>query len=196
MDTQKNRDATEERLIAAVGEIIADEGFEALGVRKVAEQAGVNKTLIYRYFESLDGLIHAYLKKHDFWFNMSIPKPDPHDIRAYLKTFFRHQIAGTRENVALKRLRRWELSTDKPFVTDIRAQRERNGVLFFETLAGFGKLEKERMRAITTLVDAGIEYLSMMEENCQMYNGIDIQSDRGWQKIAKGIDALIDMMVE
>ena len=46
---ERDRDMTEEKLINAVGELIVEDGFESLGVRKVAEKAGVNKTLIYRY---------------------------------------------------------------------------------------------------------------------------------------------------
>ncbi len=57
--TERDREMTETRLIDAVGALIAEDGFEALGVRRVAERAGVNKTLIYRYFDSLDGLILA-----------------------------------------------------------------------------------------------------------------------------------------
>ncbi|MDR1502662.1 MAG: TetR/AcrR family transcriptional regulator, partial [Prevotella sp.] len=86
---ERDRDMTEEKLIKAVGELIVKEGFESLGVRKVAEQAGVNKTLIYRYFESLDGLIYAYMKKHDFWINMPLDQSDVSDIKGYLKTFYR-----------------------------------------------------------------------------------------------------------
>lgn len=49
MKIERDRYMTEEKLINAVGELIVEDGFESLGVRKVAEQAGVNKTLIYRY---------------------------------------------------------------------------------------------------------------------------------------------------
>ena len=193
---ERDRDMTEEKLINAVGELIVGEGFESLGVRKVAEQAGVNKTLIYRYFESLDGLIYAYMKKHDFWLNTPLEQPDVSDIKAYLKSFYRREIAEYRDNIALKRLKRWELSSDKDFVVEIRAQREKNGVQFMEIMSGFAKVDKEQLQAISALVDAGIVYLAMFAENCKMYNGIDIQSDKGWGQIAKGIDVLIDIMIK
>lgn len=193
---ERDRDMTEEKLIKAVGELIVKEGFESLGVRKVAEQAGVNKTLIYRYFESLDGLIYAYMKKHDFWINMPLDQPDVSDIKGYLKTFYRREIAEYRDNTALKRLKRWELSSDKDFVVGIRAQREKNGVRFMEMMSVFAKVNKEQSQAISTLIDAGIAYLAMFEENCRMYNGIDIQSDEGWEQIVKGIDFLIDIMIK
>lgn len=193
---ERDRDMTEEKLIKAVGELIVKEGFESLGVRKVAEQAGVNKTLIYRYFESLDGLIYAYMKKHDFWINMPLDQPDVSDIKGYLKTFYRREIAEYRDNTALKRLKRWELSSDKDFVVGIRAQREKNGVRFMQMMSVFAKVDKEQSQAISTLIDAGIAYLAMFEENCRMYNGIDIQSDEGWEQIVKGIDFLIDIMIK
>lgn len=193
---ERDRELTEEKLTAAAGEIISAEGFESLRVRRVAERAGVNKTLIYRYFSSLDGLIYAYMKKYDFWANMTSEKPDPTDIRAYMKSFFRRQIVEYRTNIALKRMRRWELSSNNEFVTEIRAQREKNGVRFLDMMSGFSKLGKEQTQAITALVDAGIAHLAIMEENCKMYNGIDIQSDEGWDQIAGGIDTLIDIMVK
>lgn len=194
--TERDRNMTEEKLINAVGQLIVEEGFESLGVRRVAEKAGVNKTLIYRYFESLDGLIHAYMKKHDFWINTVSEQPDISDVKGYLKGFYRREIAEYRGSIALKRLRRWELSSDKNFVTEIRNQREKNGVRFLDMMSQFINLDKEQVQAISTLMDAGIVYLTMLEENCQMYNGVDIQNDRGWEQIAKGIDTLIDIMIE
>lgn len=192
---ERDRLSTESRLIEAVGQLIAQEGFENLGLRKVAECAGVNKTLIYRYFDSLDGLIYAYVRQHDFWINMPVEMPDSSNVKSYLKALFRRQIAEARQNVALKRLRRWELTGNKEFATLIREQRERNGVQFFEAFAGFTPIDKERLRSVTALIDAGIIHLSILEENVRMFNGVDIQSDGGWEQLALGIETLIDMLV-
>lgn len=193
---ERDRDNTEERLIGAVGELIVEVGFENLGINQVAKQAGFSKNLIYRYFDSLDGLIYAYMKKHDFWLNTSLEQPDISDIKGYLKAFYRREIAEYRGNIVLKRLKRWELSSDKDFVVEIRAQREKNGVQFMEMMSGFAKIDKEQLQAVSTLMDAGISYLAIFEDNCRMYNGIDIQSDKGWEQIIKGIDTLIDIMIK
>lgn len=193
---ERDRDNTEERLIGAVGELIIEVGFENLGINQVAKHAGFSKNLIYRYFDSLDGLIYAYMKKHDFWLNTPLEQPDISDIKGYLKAFYRREIAEYRGNIVLKRLKRWELSSDKDFVVEIRAQREKNGVQFMEMMSGFAKIDKEQLQAISTLMDAGISYLAIFEDNCRMYNGIDIQSDKGWEQIIKGIDTLIDIMIK
>lgn len=196
MVKERDRERSEEKLIEAAGALIEGSGFESLGINQVAKRAGLSKNLIYRYFGSLDGLIHAYMKKHDFWMNADGEQPDTSDIKAYLKAFYRREIAQLRGNTALKRVRRWELSTDKDFVADIRAQRELNGVQFLDTMSQFIKADKEQVQALSALIDAGIAYLAMFEDNCRMYNGIDIQSDEGWQQIARGIDALIDIIIK
>jgi AcrR family transcriptional regulator len=196
MTKEKDRQRSEEKLINAVGELIEETGFENLGINQVAKKAGFSKNLIYRYFESLDGLVYAYMKKHDFWVNARHEKPDSSDVRAYLKSFYRREIAEFRGNIALKRLRRWELSADKDFVVEIRTQREKNGVRFMDIMSGFAKIDKVQLQAISALIDAGIAYLAVFEENCQMYNGIDIQSDKGWEQIANGIDLLIDATIK
>lgn len=60
----KNRQATEMTLITAVNDIIEESGFEGLGINAVAAKAKVSKMLIYRYFNSLDGLIAAYIQQN------------------------------------------------------------------------------------------------------------------------------------
>ncbi|GAE85662.1 TetR/AcrR family transcriptional regulator [Bacteroides reticulotermitis] len=196
MSKERDREQSEDKLINAVGELIAEVGFEGLGVNQVAKHAGFSKNLIYRYFESLDGLIYAYMKKNDFWLNAPMEMPETADIRSYLKAFYRREIVEFRASIALKRLRRWELSTDKEFVVQLRAQREQKGVHFMHMMSQFAKADKAQIQAISALLDAGIVYLAIFEENCQMYNGIDIQSDEGWQQIAQGIDLLVDIMIK
>ena len=44
----KNRENTERRILAAVDRIVAEKGFEGIGVNAVAQEAGVAKMLIYR----------------------------------------------------------------------------------------------------------------------------------------------------
>ena len=55
----KDRERTEKKILDAVGSIIAGDGFEGTGINAVAQQAGVSKMLIYRYFEGLNELISS-----------------------------------------------------------------------------------------------------------------------------------------
>ena len=61
----KDRELTQQKILQAVDNIIANDGFERLGVNVIAQKAGVSKMLIYRYFGGLDDLIAQYLLSKD-----------------------------------------------------------------------------------------------------------------------------------
>ena len=85
---ERDRKATEQRLIDTVGEMIAEEGFEKLGVNAIANRAGVSKILIYRYFNSVNGLVSAYIQQNDFWINFPQKLPAKEEMRYILKKMF------------------------------------------------------------------------------------------------------------
>ena len=57
---ERDREATEKRLLDTIGKMIAEDGFEKIGINAIATQSGVSKILIYRYFGSVEGLMAAY----------------------------------------------------------------------------------------------------------------------------------------
>ena len=130
--TERDRQATERRLLKTVGEMIAENGFEKIGINAVANCSGVSKVLIYRYFGSVEGLMAAYIRQHDFWINFSLELPDRSQLPLFLKTMFRRQIEQLRSNPVLKRLYRWELSSENEMIVKIREQRERTGLKLIE----------------------------------------------------------------
>ena len=131
----KNRQATEMTLITAVNDIIEESGFEGLGINAVAAKAKVSKMLIYRYFNSLDGLIAAYIQQNDYWINFDEELPDQAHLAAFIKQIFKRQIMWLRENYTLKRLYRWELTTDNKFVKELRNKREEKGIWLVEAVS-------------------------------------------------------------
>jgi len=62
----RNKEATKQKLLDALGAIIREQGFTEAGVNSVARRAGVDKVLIYRYFGGFDGLMGAYAAQFDF----------------------------------------------------------------------------------------------------------------------------------
>src|SRR6187402_2551849 len=52
-----------ERLLAAAGELFYEEGFNAVGIDRVIERAGVAKASLYDCFGSKEELIRAYLSE-------------------------------------------------------------------------------------------------------------------------------------
>lgn len=189
----KNRQATEMSLIKAVNDIIEESGFEGLGINAVATKAGVAKVLIYRYFDSLDGLIAAYIQQNDYWINFNEQLPDKAHISEFIKKTFKRQIVELRKSYTMKRLYRWELSTDNKFVRELRDKREKKSVWLVEAISKLTQHPQRETAAVATIISAAISYLALLEENCPVYNGLKIQAETGWEQLEDGINLLVDL---
>ncbi len=192
----KNRQATEFTLIKAVNDIIEESGFEGLGINAIAAKAKVSKMLIYRYFNSLDGLIAAYIRQNDYWINFNEELPDKELLSEFIKQIFKRQIIQLRESYTLKRLYRWELSTDNKFVKELRDKREEKGLWLIEAVSRLSKHPQKETAAMASLITAAISYLALLEENCQVYNGLKIQQETGWEQLEEGINLLVDLWLQ
>ena len=61
----RDRQATEDGLIAAASTIFAASGYENATTRAIAERAGCSEALIQRYFNGKEGLLLAVLRQED-----------------------------------------------------------------------------------------------------------------------------------
>ncbi len=193
---EKDREATEKRILKAAGEIIIENGFEKTGINAVAARAEVSKMLIYRYFGSMDGLLATYIRHHDFWINFSPDVPTIEYLGDFLKQMFREQITQLRKDKTLKKLYRWELSASNPMITELREKREEKGVLLIEMVSKLANSPKREVASMATLINAAISYLVLLEDFCPIYNEIPLQENKGWEQIMEGIDLLIDKWLE
>lgn len=192
---ERDREGTEKRLIDAIGQMIAEQGFEKIGINAVATQSGVSKILIYRYFGSVEGLMAAYIRQHDFWLNFPLEFPAKEELPMFVKEMFKSQIEQLRNNPTLKRLYRWELSSNNDIIAKLREQREEAGLHIVETISRLTSHPQEEMAVMASVVTASITYLVMLEEFCPVYNGIAINQDSGWEQIIAGIDILVDKVL-
>ena len=192
----KNRQSTELTLIKAVDDIIEENGLEGLGINAIAAKEKVSKMLMYRYFNSLDGLIAAYIRQNDYWINFNEELPDKEHLSEFIKQIFKRQIIQLRESYTLKRLYRWELSTDNKFVKELRDKREEKGLWLIEAVSKLSKHPQKETAAVASIITAAISYLALLEENCQVYNGLKIQQETGWEQLEEGINLLVDLWLQ
>ena len=71
---RRSQAARRERVIAAVLELAAEGGYDAIQVRPIAERTGISSDTIYRYFGSRDRLIAEAVAQ---WSNREIYEPAP-----------------------------------------------------------------------------------------------------------------------
>ena len=71
----RRADETRKVVLDVAGKLFYEHGIRAIGIDRVAEEAGVTTTTLYRLFGSKDGLIAAYLEAADrdwfTWFEAS-----------------------------------------------------------------------------------------------------------------------------
>jgi AcrR family transcriptional regulator len=189
---ERDRQATEKRLIDTIAAMIAENGFEKIGVNAVASRAGVSKILLYRYFNSVEGLMAAYIRQYDFWLNFPNRLPRRARLPQFIKAMFRAQIAQLRSNPTLRRLYRWELSSQNEMIGQLREQREQAGMRLINKVCRLTCADRSRVAAFAALITASTTYLAMLEEFCPVYNGIRLDEDAGWEQISQAIDVLVE----
>lgn len=122
MPQTRSRPRTENKFIDAVVNLLAESGCGNLGINLIAQRAGADKVLIYRYFKDLDGLLEQVARDIEW-----LPEP------ASLLTETRHEplqalqdlLVNLRqsfaERPASKALLRWRKAVNNPLTQRFNA---------------------------------------------------------------------------
>jgi AcrR family transcriptional regulator len=209
----RDKDATRRDLIAAVGRVIARDGFHKAGVNAVAREAGVDKVLIYRYFGDLEGLMDAFGREGDFW--PSLEELAGGDVAAFralsprqrMTTLMANLAEGLRARPVTLEILAWETMERNALTARLEELRERWSDDIRElmsdltrTVPGSGTEAGPRTGAdwfsVGVLLSAALQYLAIRSRRIRLYGGLDIGSDDGWRQIASVIDGLAARLFE
>lgn len=192
----KSREQTESKILEAVASIVESDGFEKLGINTIALKANVSKMLIYRYFGGLEELIARFIMQKDYWANTDTLILNPHSVGDSIKSMFRNQIEQLRNDVTLRRLCRWELSCHNASIDWLRDKREENGCNLIKVVSRLTGCSNSEVASLASILSASISYLTLIEDQCPTYNGIALQTDKGWEQIAQGVDMIVDLWIK
>lgn len=192
----KSREQTESKILEAVASIVESDGFEKLGINTIALKASVSKMLIYRYFGGLEELVARFIMQKDYWANTDTLILNPHSVGDSIKSMFRNQIEQLRNDVTLRRLCRWELSCHNASIDRLRDKREENGCNLIKVVSRLTGCSNSEVASLASILSASISYLTLIEEQCPTYNGIVLQTDKGWEQIAQGVDMIVDLWIK
>lgn len=192
----KSREQTESKILEAVASIVECDGFEKLGINTIALKASVSKMLIYRYFGGLEELVARFIMQKDYWANTDTLILNPHSVGDSIKSMFRNQIEQLRNDVTLRRLCRWELSCHNASIDRLRDKREENGCNLIKVVSRLTGCSNSEVASLASILSASISYLALIEDQCPTYNGIALQTDKGWEQIAQGVDMIVDLWIK
>jgi AcrR family transcriptional regulator len=191
----RDSEQTRRRILAALGQLLATSGFRDVGVNAIARQAGVDKVLIYRYFGGLPELLKAFASESGFWPTNDELQAEIAGDPAAATTAGRARLIQLGFGRALRKRRitqeimRWEL-LERNELTDMLAHhRESQGNDLF---ASFEQPDGPDIRAIGSILSAGLTYLILRSSTADVYNGLHLNSEEDWARIERAVGFLVD----
>jgi AcrR family transcriptional regulator len=185
----RRRMRTEEKLIAATGELLREGGIAAVGVNAVSERAGVEKVLVYRYFGGIEGLMEAYASRADFWPTLAElvgedgeVLADPDKGRAGARVLGNYAAALRKRPVTLDLLA-WECSQRSPLIEVIEKVREERSRQLVEALRDAGIVRSRDVGEVGILFAAAINYLTVRGRDVRAFGGVGVKTDSDWRHL-------------
>jgi AcrR family transcriptional regulator len=182
------------KLTDAVGKILAEKGFRDLEIKRVANEAEVDKNLIYKYFGGLPELVAEYSETVDFWPDVEeLMGSEPEkvfnmDPEEQLASFFKEFIRALRKRPLTQEILAWEMIERNEFSDRMEDRRIRTALEYFEKL---DKLPYDQdLTAIVLLMAGAVNFLIVKSRINRTIGGVDLVSNEGWKRIDQGIDLL------
>lgn len=193
MKAMRDRGATEERILAAVGQVLARDGFGALGINAIAREAGVDKVLIYRYFGGLPELLRQWGASGRFW--PTVDELLGEDRQAVLALplaeryalFFDRFIDAMRARPLTLEILAAEIVERNELTAILEAEREQWGAQAEALFGGDDLARAPQLRGITLLLVAGVMYLLVRARKIRIFGTIDLHTDAGWAALKAAV---------
>jgi len=197
---QRNKEESKQRLIDAVGQIIVTEGFKGIGINSIAKQAGLDKVLIYRYFDGLDGLLRAFARQKDFYINISetllheIENANKEDIQPLITQVLTAQFRELLHNNELQEFMLWEMVEKNELTIAIAKEREEKGTYLSHKIKEKMNIQESDFDtdAIVALLVSGLYYLALRSRTVDVFNGVELNTEQGWARTEKAVESIIN----
>jgi len=183
-----SRIESEEKYIQALEDLLS-RGQE-IGVNSLAESAGLNKVLLYRYFGGLEGLLEQYAKRINLWRSIRVDLEKGLDTgqwetwkEAAFWVFSSYRKRLLQSPVYLRILKE-ELSRPSVLTRKLEKEREEEG-LCISTLIGqrFSDIGEGDMLAAGAFAVSGLTYLILKSTEEPVFNGLDLSKDESWERV-------------
>ena len=189
----RSRDATRERILTAVGTLLAREGFSSLGVNAVAREAGVDKVLIYRYFGGIEALLDAWGSEV---LAASSPASAPADLPADAASRASAALLGfaraAREHPQALEVMRWELVEDNALTRRLAELRESAGFADLDRLGvDDARARQVDLPAVAAILSAGLLHLALRARTAPRWLGVPLRTRPGWARLERAAALLI-----
>ena len=161
----RSRLKTEQRILDAVGTILLEQGYPAVGINAIARQAGCDKVLIYRYFGGFDELLLAFAETTTLWWEVDeIITESAADCAAiplheYLQTLLDRYVAALESRPLALEIMAWEMSVQNNLTDALAQVRGERGMELVKRIRAFYHQPNIDIGGILGVFGAAINYL-------------------------------------
>jgi AcrR family transcriptional regulator len=197
-----SRGESERRLLDAVESILVEGGDP--GVNAIARAAGLDKVLIYRYFDNLDGLFRKFAERVNIWRSVRreferglLERRWINASEASIALFGAYQDRVSK-NPLFQQVLIWETNyPDSVLAKAAQLERDREGdevirlmrTHFPEDLTGID------VAALGAFFVGAITFLAMKGTRSEPYNGVDMTTEEGWERLRRFWETVIRRML-
>lgn len=195
---RKNKEQTKRRILRTVEQLLVDEGFSALGINRIAAEAGIAKVLIYRYFGDLEGLLDAFVKSPDFWptreeiIDLPLDQFFAMDLRERIKRVlfnFNSALAKRPQTMAILA---WEMSGNPTLTRVMEDALGQFSDQVSETLSRDEKTIHPQLRRMLSILSAGMIHLGLAYQHHQRFGSLRLETTEDWKSMVRAQNTIID----
>jgi len=193
----RDKEETKAKILATVGKLLAESGFRQLGVNAIAREAGVDKVLIYRYFENLPTLLKTFGREGNYWLTVEELVGDESSIQAesldeWMDVLLLRFLRDLQQRTITQEILRWELLEGNELTQELAQVRDHMAIASLRFLSQKYTFPPDKdIPAMSAILIAGIVYLVLRAKVNPTFLGIDFSSPSGWQRIEAAISSLL-----
>lgn len=192
----RDRSATSARILKAATELLAQGGFQNLGVNAVARRAGCDKQLIYRYYGGMDGLVDAIGGELARWIEDRMPAGGSGafmltygDLVEHLMMLFMQTL---RDDPLTRKVIAWEVSDNSAQVRRLSEARARALGLWIEKVRGAMPPPRGVDHiALNAMLLASVQHVVLAAAMAGRVAGLDVASSKDWDRVAQAVKKLV-----
>ncbi|AZZ58458.1 TetR/AcrR family transcriptional regulator [Riemerella anatipestifer] len=197
----RDKARTQKNLIEAVGKVLESQGYTGLkSAKNIADVAGVDKRLIWTYFNGVENLVEEYIKKNEFWkeglsnelLNRLLTKAEDLDNEKMIFLLKSH-FEKFRDDTALQKIITWEISEENEMLRKVADRREQLGEQLFSLIDEKFAKSNVDIRGVVALLLGGTYYLNLhAKANGSLFCGVDLNTEEGKNSILNAIEFIVN----
>ena len=200
----RDRFATRAAILDSAAAIIATTGLPSLGVNALADAAGCDKVLIYRYFGGLDGVLTALGAERAVWPAVQLTEDDGEPLADAMRTVLLEEWASIAGSAFSLECARAEVTFGEPLSSAVREQRADHHARTIAALQAAHRVPQYTdLPALLELLSAALTMLALRSAHGAADGSpgagpgpLDPSSAAGWRRIEKMVATITRALLE